>query len=148
MYQFKVKTILLFVPQLVSTGYNIWVRLIKVKATKTPKINISWAQGGVTTHALRCNGEGKVSEVPLIKLPWPYDHKDWQISMGHFSGKKRKIYMPCYKTGSLRLLTFSHCSLNPTLGNSYPSSVFRFPPFFVSAPLPCFVYYIRITLYV
>ena len=29
-----------------SQQYDIWVRLIKVKATKTPKINISWTQRG------------------------------------------------------------------------------------------------------
>lgn len=69
-FPISLKTMLPCVPKLVPTGYDIWVRLINVKATKTPEINISWTQGVVTTHALRCNRESKVSKALLTKLAW------------------------------------------------------------------------------
>lgn len=125
---------LLFVPELVPTGYDIWVRLIKVKARKTSEINISWVPGVVTTHALRCcNGESKVYEPPLIKLAWLYGHKDCQISMGHFNGKKEKfIYHATRQSKTsefFTLLTESHP------WNLYLSSIFPFPSIFLLGPL-------------
>lgn len=39
--KFKVNPMLLFVLELAPTGYDIWMRLIRVKATKTSKINNS-----------------------------------------------------------------------------------------------------------
>lgn len=63
----------------------------------------------------------------------------WAPSM-----EKRKTSISCFKTGNLRLLTFSHCLLNPNLGISHTPPVSSFPLFFLLTPrlpttTPCFI---------
>lgn len=75
----------------------------------------------------------QVSEAPLTTLAPLYGHKDWQISMGPFKGKKKNVYIMLQDRQSktsdfFTLLTESHpwnfsypsCFFFPTLLSPHP----------------------------